>query len=755
MDAPNSKPHRGLLLTGLLLLVASTGAAFGRIFEGAGLVVAFAGVGVVALLVSHVTRRWPLPLSLLVSAVGAFVAIGLLVFRDTTVVGVPTPSTLEAFRDAFGRFGVDAAEQVPPVPHLPSLVAISVIAIWLTATAAHVSVVRYRIPALGLLPPATLLGFTGLVNAEGLFRVYAAGFLLGAFALLLDSGSTLLGRWGRSRPSTSHEARLRGMRAGRLAVGAVAVAVFLPGILPGFGAAPLLDVKGGGGGVGIRALVDIRPSLNRDDPVELFRVFADRVTADVPAYWRLLSLDEFDGRVWKIGVEGGAPIQQIQGQGPLAGATSAPAMLLRQRILIRHLSTPWLPAAFQPVGIDIQEETVRYDSDRAVITLPTGTRENLQYDVDSQVVQPTPEELEQVTDSAWAASGWSGLERYTRLPADLPPVIGEFARRASASLTSPYARILAIQNYLRTFTYDEEAPAGHGIDDLAYFLLESRRGYCEQFAGTMAVMVRKLGYPARVTIGFLPGELRQDGWRHVTTDDAHSWVEVYFPSFGWLAFEPTPTRFNPIAQPYTHPVGLEAAAGRFFLGEGGFLATNQIPGALTDALELERRFGIGRGGTGGTSPEQSRLPVVIAVVVGALLLVPIVKTLSRRFRRRSARTPHDRVIAWYRYFERQASDLGFGRLEGETLREYGWRLAEGRSSPEPILDRLTLVTAEALYAGRTDEGGPGEIARATRETLRGLRRRAGAVRRVLAAYRLRPTRSDFASRTALRSVLRN
>lgn len=754
MDTEDSRQSRGIVVAGLLLLAAATGAAFGRVYQGTGLAVGLAGIGVATVFLAHVTKRWRFPLSILASLGALAVTLGLVVFRETTIVGLPSSATLRAFLDAFDRFGTDVAEQVPPVPPLASLVAIAIIAIWGAVTASHALVVRYRRPALSLLPPAALVGFTGLVDAEGLFRIYAAAFLLGAFALLLDSGTTMLGHWGRSGARTVRDVRVESVGAGRMALGAAAIAVFLPGILPGFGADPLLDVRGGGGGVGIRALVDIRPSLTREDPVELFRVFADRVVADVPAYWRLLSLDEFDGRVWKLSAEGGSPIQQIQGRGPLAGAASTPGMLLRQRIEIRHLAAPWLPAAFQPVGVDVEGETIRFDSDRSIITLPDGTRENLQYDVDSQVVQPTPEDLQRVTDAAWPASGWSQLDRYTRLPPNLSPAIGELAGRASENLTTPYTRILAIQNFLRTFTYDEEAPAGHGSDDLANFL-ESRRGYCEQFAGTMAVMVRKLGYPARVTIGFLPGELRRDGWRHVTTDDAHSWVEVYFPTFGWLAFEPTPTRFNPIAQPYTHPVGLEAAGAQAFLGEVALVQASQVPGALTDALEFERRFGIGRGGGGGTGEDRSRLPLVLFGLAGAVLLAPVAKSGARRIRRTRARTPRDRVLAWFRYFERHASDLGFNRLEGETIREYGWRLGEDTRIPRAGVERLTSITSEALYAGRTEASGPGDAATAARAILRELRRHAGAVRRLWAAYRLRPTRSAFASRTAFRRLRKN
>ncbi|MBA2331680.1 MAG: transglutaminase domain-containing protein, partial [Actinobacteria bacterium] len=119
------------------------------------------------------------------------------------------------------------------------------------------------------------------------------------------------------------------------------------------------------------------------------------------------------------------------------------------------------------------------------------------------------------------------------------------AARLSRGATGPYGAAVAIETWLRTtggFAYDEQPPSpSGGVPPLAHFVDSGRRGYCQQFAGSMALMLRFLGIPARVAAGFTSGKYRNGVWT-VTDHNAHTWVEVWFPRFGWLSFDPTPGR---------------------------------------------------------------------------------------------------------------------------------------------------------------------------------------------------------------------
>jgi transglutaminase-like putative cysteine protease len=132
--------------------------------------------------------------------------------------------------------------------------------------------------------------------------------------------------------------------------------------------------------------------------------------------------------------------------------------------------------------------------------------------------------------------------KYLQLPPKLDPRVPALARRISSSQDNPYDQSLAIENYLRTnFAYTLNVPVQPGVDPLAFFLFDSKAGFCEYFATAMTVMLRTIGIPSREVNGFLPGEYNDVGGDYIVrASDAHSWVEAYFPGTGWVTFDPTP-----------------------------------------------------------------------------------------------------------------------------------------------------------------------------------------------------------------------
>lgn len=130
---------------------------------------------------------------------------------------------------------------------------------------------------------------------------------------------------------------------------------------------------------------------------------------------------------------------------------------------------------------------------------------------------------------------------YLQLP-ELDPRVAALAREIAASARTPYDQAAAMESYLRThYGYTLELSGDPGADPLANFLFVRREGHCEYFASAMTVMLRAIGIPARYVNGFLPGAYNDLGGDYVVrASDAHSWVEVYFPGYGWLTFDPTP-----------------------------------------------------------------------------------------------------------------------------------------------------------------------------------------------------------------------
>jgi transglutaminase-like putative cysteine protease len=130
---------------------------------------------------------------------------------------------------------------------------------------------------------------------------------------------------------------------------------------------------------------------------------------------------------------------------------------------------------------------------------------------------------------------------YLQLP-HLDPRIAELARQVTDGAGSNYQKARAIDEYLKTnFTYTLQLPGVRARDQVSYFLFQRKKGHCEYFASSMAVMLRTLGIPARVVNGFRGGEYNDlTGSYIIRESDAHSWVEAYFPEAGWVTFDPTP-----------------------------------------------------------------------------------------------------------------------------------------------------------------------------------------------------------------------
>jgi hypothetical protein len=764
---------RLVLLTGLAALAVVSAAAFGRVYQGHAPTVRLSFVALAALALAAALERRSLVLATLASAAGLVIAASLLVFPDTTVVGLPTLQTLHRAVAAFGSVASTSSVEVAPAPPLPPLLLAGVTAAWTAAFAAHALAVRARSPLLAIAPPASLLVFAGIVMGDGARPMYVFVFLAAGLAVLFADALRRVGSWG---PVTVWHER-RSIRSGggttargawRVATGCIVVALFMPWILPGFGSQALLTVRGGvATQIAIDPTVDIRPRLLQNPPARLFVAQASR-----PSYWRFMTLDTFQGHGWTSSrslTGGSAPYgNQLPTQLPALPCVNAdtsdpialrefpqscpagypdagPTVLaLQQHYTIGALGQPWLPLAPEPVSAG------------ALVTASRSFN-GLSYSAVSLAVVPSPAELRSVPSLEVPENpNWT---HYVQLP-DLPPQIGVIANQivAEAQATTPYDQILAIQDYLQQFTYDAHVRAPAGVNDLLYFLTTSHRGYCQQFAGTMAVLLRALGFPARLAVGFTPGTYQSSNRSYVVgTQNAHSWVEVEFPGYGWLAFEPTPTRSNPVASPYDAPVvtgGIAGCPGRIIRGScagGAAVGSATGPGGTLRGPVL-KLLHPDLGGPLVSNPARTRVKperfadrlrragVTLGVTLLILLLIatPPLKILRRRMSlRRGRRGAEGRVTAAYEVLCDQAADVGLGRRPFETPREYQRRLIAFAPECGLELERLTDLTVRANYA--LNGIGPQEAAEAvalSRTAARAIHRASPGIRRVLGWYRI-------------------
>jgi len=210
---------------------------------------------------------------------------------------------------------------------------------------------------------------------------------------------------------------------------------------------------------------------------------------------------------------------------------------IHYRVLMEPLNTNiifTIPAAqalfgsFREIGVDDDRTFHNMDRER-VVTIYEGV---------SDISVPSPMTLDRLTVAMSSAIP----ERYVQLPQLLDPRIPELAHKLTDTEHSPYRRALAIQNYLRTkYGYTLQLPSQPTADPLADFLFRRRRGHCEYFASSMAVLLRTVGIPSRIITGFRGAQFNEVNSTYIVrASDAHSWVEAFIPGAGWTTFDPTP-----------------------------------------------------------------------------------------------------------------------------------------------------------------------------------------------------------------------
>lgn len=503
---------------------------------------AAAAVAVAAAL-RRATLPWPLP-----TLLGATVAVMVLTAFYGAGTGllwlIPTPETVPVIetliRDAVAQAYVDT----PPAVVTPGLQLMLSAGIAALALLVDLLAVVARAPVIAGVPLLLLALVPGraLGRTEDLVGLTGTGL---AFLLLL---------WLDRR---RNRALVSGRSAASVAAFAIAGSLVLLAVAPGFAvgtarAAALSPVFDGNADPLLRLGDNLRRGADT-------RVLTYRTAATNPVYLRVLTLDRFEGRTW-------GPNPPSYQQANTLDAFAAPPGLspaVRTESVSIEVTDSfpdrrWLPLPYPVQSVSGLGDGWRWQPDDLTAVSGGSALPATSYVIRSTNVLPTAEQLA-------AASGAlpPGFERYLAVPADTPPVIAARAAEVTAGQTTAYGRAVALQAFFRgsSFVYDEKTPLEQGFDgnsmDVIAKFLDVRRGYCVQYASAMAVMARTLGIPARIAVGYLPGELTStDGavkTYEVTTWDLHSWPELYFPGVGWTRFEPTQSRG--VLPAYSTPAG--------------------------------------------------------------------------------------------------------------------------------------------------------------------------------------------------------
>lgn len=530
----------------------ATTISFARVFAGWSYLPDLVIMIVAAHSMSAILRvaRVPFLVALPLLCLGVFVVLGHLALASTLRYGLPLSDTWETFGSRIADAWNLVGDVVPPVDPESGFGLAALAALGLSAVLADSFAFRFGGRSEAFVPATVVFVVVAAVGIDRLRVTSAAvwiGAVLAAVALLRARDRSLEFR-SRSntfgyRPMVTF---LRLTLGGLLLAVAIGAGASIAGPrLPGATEEAWLTSRREGDSRVLQPLVDVRRRLNNPTDQVLFTVTAER-----SSYWRMTALPIFDGSTWTVPEslleKAGGDLAAIN-PSPQDGMEMLPNL---QRVSIESLGGTFVPIAFEPVQLRATSRSLYYDVATASLLVGgDGVQVNDRYELVSNMPSPRPELLG--TATADSPPNLDDLDTsYLAVP-DTEEVeqLRNIVTGIVAADSSPYALALSLQSYFRdNFTYSLDVPEElDGRATLAF--LERRTGYCEQFSSTFALFARLLGLPARVAVGFTPGEVIGDAdgrnVYQVRAQHAHAWPEVWFDGIGWVLFEPTPGRGAP------------------------------------------------------------------------------------------------------------------------------------------------------------------------------------------------------------------
>ena len=700
----------------------------------------------------------PLPLQPILQLLVLLTLLTVMFAQPAATLGfLPGPTALEELQDLTRSALVQADALLSPVPATPRLIFLSVGGIGLVAMTVDTIGVSLRLPALAGIPLLLMYALPAAVVRGGvpwwMLPIAVVGWLL---LLAVDHREDVVA-WGRALGRTRSPDPNAAARAGRppraraisagaaLQVGliAVVVALLLPAAIPGL-REPVWVSSGGpgsgtGSGPGSSVVVDPFVSLQRDLVSNSDReILRYRTSQERPGYLRLVTLDSFDGVTWTSS----QPQVRIPASEAL-GFPDAPAVedvrQVTHDIRVTDLDNPSLPVPYAATVLRGEGEPLddRWSWDALTRTVSgTGvTASDTRYSVTSYDLSPTREELREATGRAP-----DNLLPLLRLPEGITPRLTSIAQRVTEDARTPYARALALVRWFTRdggFQYSTDVVTPPGADPLESFL-QDRTGYCQQFAGTMALMARSLGIPARVSVGFTGGREVEDGVWQVQARNAHAWPELWFEGVGWVWFEPTPRSdagAGVTSPEYTQPRGSQSEE------------PSDTPSSQSAPIPPEERGGSSAPATTSSSGPTVPIPLVAILValLAAAVVAPIAAVSVRRRRRTSSADPRRRIEGAWAELGDEVRDFGYPWSPSSSPRHAAARVQREASLQDDerrALTRLVWWLEHVRYASPSASRGlaaptPAELRADLGLVRRALRRKAtrGARLRALLAPR--------------------
>jgi transglutaminase-like putative cysteine protease len=737
------------------MAVAFTATSLTGVLTGArwwGLVVLTTAVVVAAGGLLHWLRMSPVVVA--AGQVAALVGLVTAVFTSGGWLAVlPGPAAAGQLWTLFERAAQQIRVGVPPMAQSAELLCVVVVAVGLVAVAVHALAVCVCAPAWSGIVLLCVVAVPAAVSDRMLpwwsFALSAAGYVL---LLAVDSRRRQLA-WGQAAGAGNVGAVPAALVA--VAGGAMVVALLVGTMVTAVGTGRSTHTRTAAGralgGIGLNPFTSLHGQLSAGDAVPLFRVrgLAQRT------YLRVLTLSRFTPGVgWQVGsLDGAIPAHDERTERlplPSGVATPVAGSTLQVRIEPINYVDTWLPSFGYPLALGDVGPDWRYDPD--AITIFSDRRQRAAAYTELGVL-PAPDPQVLRTPVPAAGEPFTPVDPRYLDTGGVDQRVAQLAAQVTAGSRTAFDATVALNRWFTQprngFRYDLRTAPGTSGDDLVDFLFTGRRGYCAQFASAMAIMLRTLHVPARVAVGFTPGTVTGDS-RLITTDDAHAWVEAWFPGTGWVPFDSTPLSGGRTVLPgYAAAVPDLSSSAPPPPGPPvtGIPIPTPVPDALASAAppspagDPEASVGPGAGSSNGHGSITGLLALGLLAVLGLLAgITPLgVREHGRRRRLRlvGAGGPQAISAAWDEVLA-ESADRGVDPLVGESVRATAQRLADEHALDEPGragLRTLVVAVERSWYASVSH--GPSNASRSgaatpTHHTGPELRAAVDAVRASLA-----------------------
>jgi transglutaminase-like putative cysteine protease len=533
------------------------------------------GAVVTVAVVGALTRLRSLPVPVCLAAGVASLLLYLnLVFeaRHSFLLVIPTPASISSLWHLAGTGFNDANRYAPPVPNLPSLLLLTAAGVGITAVLTDLIAVRLRSTALAGLPLLVLFTVPVMVNAPHSQLVTGVVFCLGGagyLAMLSADGRERIRLWGglvslwRGTGATAGrthgpDTRVLAAAGRRVGLASIVLALFVPLLVPGLHPSKLFSSGPGIGGTGsgtgalalpstlsqaVKQLRDTHPSVE----FSYTTTASASMQSNDAQYFRQYVFDSLaDGIGWEVtGYQDSAvpaesnPMLEPQGLTDVSSPPRVRTVVTASKNFTTASSQPtFLPLVYPVTAFHAPGDWLA-DSDLMVYSTKSSIA-GQSYSEVSLDVDPTTAQLAQLGKPANAPN----LAPDLQLPSSYAtPALKKLAQQHAGGQATEIGEVDALANWLSgpQFTYNLGASLFDSADGLQSFLTKTKTGFCVQSAYAMTVLSRLMGIPARFVVGYTSGTRMKNGTYRVMNTDAHAWTEVYFPTYGWLRFEPTPS----------------------------------------------------------------------------------------------------------------------------------------------------------------------------------------------------------------------